>query len=194
MRAAVDLAARGDDRVGESGEVLEDVKLTLIGPAERGPRVEVGDRGAVDLGDVGGAGAVCGVELLVEDLLLVVRAKEQVAVEAAEVAVDVLEPNDLLDAINGGHVALDDESGVGLAVDGLEVVDAVVHRPSEVGGGAPGLAAADRSVVDEHNLPIFTRGKIGCSDTSDAGADHADICCDILCNRSRRKFLRCPLP
>src|SRR5437762_10325774 len=93
-----------------------------------------------------------GGELPVEHLLLVVRAKEEIAVDAPEVAVDPLEPNDLVDAIDGSHVALDDEPSVGFAVDRLEVVDAVVHGPGEVGRGPSGFPAADRSVVDDDDL------------------------------------------
>ena len=93
-----------------------------------------------------------GDELAVEDVLLVVAAEEEEAVDAPEVAVDVLEPNDLLDAVDRGHVALDNEPGVLGAVDLLEVVDAVVHRPREVGGRTSGLAAADRAVVDYHHF------------------------------------------
>ena len=133
VRAAVDLTAAGDDGAGEAVEIFENVKLPLIRPPQRGPRVVVGDRRAMDFGDVARARSMRGSELLVEHLLLVVRPKEEIAVDAPEVAVDPLEPNDLLDAIDGGHVALDDEPSVGFAVDRLEVVDAVVHRPSEVG-------------------------------------------------------------
>src|SRR5205823_7408164 len=95
--------------------------------------------------------------------------------DAPEVAVDSLEPNDLLDAIDGGHVAVDDEPSVGFAVDRLEVVDAVVHRPGEVGGGAPGLAAADRSVVDDDDLLARLGEVVGGGEPRDAGADDADV-------------------
>src|SRR5690349_4257557 len=175
VRPAIDLSAGADDRVGEPRQVLEDVELPLVGPLERGPGIEVGDRRALDHRDVVRAGPMRGDELLLELLLLLVRPEDEIAIESAEVAVDVLEPNDLLDPIDGSHVALDDEPSVDFAVDGLESVDAVVHRPGEVGSGASGLPAADRSVVDHHYLLARFEERVGGREAGNAGADDADV-------------------
>src|SRR5207244_11486064 len=72
-------------------------------------------------------------------------------------------------------VALDDEPSVCVAVDRLEVVDAVVHSPRELGGGSPGLPATDRSVVDDDDLLAGLGEVVGGGEPRDAGADDADV-------------------
>ena len=47
------------------------------------------------------------------------------------------------------------------AVDPLELVVAVVEGVAQVGGGPPGLAAADRAVVEDDDRPARPRQQVG---------------------------------
>ena len=109
VRVGEDPPAALLDRAGEPGQVLEEVELPLAREAERAPGVEPQDGGLGELLDARQAGAVRGLELVVEHLSVVVAAEEEVAVEAREVAVDLLVADDRLDAVDGRRVAVGGE-------------------------------------------------------------------------------------
>ena len=64
-------------------------------------------------------------------------------------------PDDALDAVDGGGVALGREPRAGGAVQPLDLGVAVVERVDQVCGGAAGLAAADRAAVEDDDAAPF---------------------------------------
>ena len=75
----------------QPGQIAERVELRLARKAQAGPVSNARQRRArADALDVGEAGAVRGLELALEQLRLVAGREEQVAVDAREVAVDLL--------------------------------------------------------------------------------------------------------
>ena len=157
--------------------------LALLRKAESRPGVEAGDRRAIDAADVGEPGSVRGLELPVELLDVAGLRGNEVAVEPAEVAIDLLLLGDQLHAIDRGAVTFDDEPRALLAVQLLEDVDPVVHRGREVRGRAAGLAAADRAVVDDDDMLARLGQHVGGREPGDAGADDADVGLDVVGER-----------
>ena len=135
VHAGVDLPARGQDGLGQAGEVAQRMELGLAREAQGGTRVEGAERSARDLLDFE-AGAARRLELAVELVRRLSARDEQVAVHAREVAGDAALGDDRLDAVDGGGVALRGQPRPRLAVELLEAVEVVVERAGQVRGGA----------------------------------------------------------
>src|SRR6185369_1029645 len=116
VRVAVDLAAECADRLREAGEILERMKLRLLRESQRGSRLPLRDGDPIDQLHVGETGVLRREILLFEHCSSILVTEEEVAIDALEVAVDLLEANDLLDAIDGGEMALDGLTGTHIAV------------------------------------------------------------------------------
>ena len=80
-------------------------------------------------------------------------------------------------------MALRGEPRAALAVQLLELVVAVVERVREMRRGAARLAAADRTVVDDHDAPAALREAVGGGEPGDPGADDADVGLEIALER-----------
>src|SRR5437763_1153779 len=92
------------DRFRHAGQVLQDVEASLPGKAQRDSAIEA--RRTCHFLNVAESGAMRCCQLLVEQLLGIAAAKEEVGVETGEVAVDALVASCLLDAIDCGGVCL----------------------------------------------------------------------------------------
>jgi len=181
--AGIDLSAVAENRAGQTLEVLERMKRRLPWKPQGDSRVPEIEWSALDDFGVREAGAVCRLELALELLSLGLAAEEQVAVHALEITIDVLHRSDRLDPVDGGHVTVGRHPRALASVELLDVVVAVVESRGQMGGGAAGLAAADRAVVDERNGAPCPREKVGSRHSGDPRPDHAYIDPQILCKR-----------
>jgi hypothetical protein len=169
------------------------VEACLVREAQRGAEVEIRVRHARQL-DLQ-PGALRGVEFALQ-LLAVAGgiALHQVAVEAAEVAVDLLGRDDGGDLLDRAGVALCRHSRAVGAMPVLELVVAVVERIGQVRRGAQRGAAADRPVVQHHHRAALPRQQVGGRQPGDAGADDADVAARVLGQRLRRGQRRVGVP
>jgi hypothetical protein len=190
VRARVDAAARARDGGGEAVKIFEDVELTLIGEAERRAEVVSVVRDALDVLDFGQAGAVRGAEFLAELLGGLARRDEEVAVEALEVAVNLLFVDDLLDEVNGRRVALGGEARAAPAVEAFEFVEAVVEGVREVRRRARSLAARERAVVQDDDGLALSRQEVSRRQSRDACADDAHVRARVRVERRIRRHFR----
>src|SRR5688572_8513796 len=169
-----------DDRVGEAAQVLEDVELALAGKAQRRTGLERRDRRAIHERYVGEPDSLRGFGFLHQLFGMSGFARQQVAVQPLEVAVDTLERDDLLDAIDRGAVTLDGEAGALRSVHLLEPVDAVIHRVGEVRGRARGLAVANGSVIQNHHALALAREMVRDGQAGDSSSYDADVNLGVL--------------
>ena len=102
--------------------------------------------------------------------------------------------NDSLRAIDCGCVTLGSETRAFLTEKFLNVDVPVVDRIHEMRSCTTGHPAADRPIIDENNTSTFARGEVSSTYAGDSSADYADIGCEILRKRLRRKFLRRAFP
>src|SRR5690606_35629476 len=107
-------------------------------------------------------------------LRLVAREEEE-TIETREVAVDVVLCDDALDAVDRGAMARRSEPRTVLAVQLLEVREAVIHRIGELRGGAPGLAVTGISIVEHDDGPALLNEVVCGAQTGHAGADDAHV-------------------
>jgi hypothetical protein len=115
------------------------------------------------------------------------RRQEEIAVEALEVAVDLLVRDDGADRLDGGGVALRGEPRAVGAVQPLDLVVAIVQRGGEVGGRGRGHAAADGPMVQNDYALPFLGEKVGARHARDAGADDAGVGSRIRVERLARR-------
>jgi hypothetical protein len=112
-----------------------------------------------------------------------VTAEEEIAVDALEVAVDILHRHNAFDSVDGGHVTFSGDACAILPVHLLDPVVAVVERGREMRGSAPGFAASNRAIVDQDHSTTGASEEVRRCHAGDAGADHADVCAEILAKR-----------
>ena len=149
--------ARTND-LGHRREIREWMEARLIGKAETRSRVEGCERRAIELlhDDAREARSVV---LVVEDVLRVALGQKQIAVEASEVAVDVVVAHERFDEVDRGRVRARGDARALLAVHARDLDVAIVDLVREVRGGARRLAAADLPVVDDDDfLSLRARG------------------------------------
>ncbi len=175
VRAAVEPGALALDGARERVQVLERVKLRLIGKAEARSGVPRVEGGALEQLDVTEPGLACGIALALEEVAVVVRPEHEVAVHARESASDAFARDDLLDGVDGRAVTLGGQSRPALAVQRAQPDEAIVHGVGEVRGGASRLAAADGPVVEDEDAASGARQEVCGGDSGNAGADDADV-------------------
>src|SRR5687768_9837163 len=108
-------------------QVLHDVELALAGEAQRRAEVESLQRQAFDRLDVE-PGAASRLQLLAQLFLRIAGWNEQIPVHPREVAVELFEGDDLLDAIDRRAVAVGGQPRALRAVQALQVVKPVIER------------------------------------------------------------------
>ena len=145
--AGVNTPAGPLNRLGKAAEVLQRMELCLARKPQARTGVET-ERRPPDLDDIVEAGAMRGLELAIQIRFIVLGGAEQVAVEPHEIAGDPLARDDAFDAIDGGRVAFRREPRAALAVEALQIHEAIVERIDEVRGGGAGLAATDAAIVE----------------------------------------------
>ena len=147
------------------------------------PGIEGGQRGAGHHLHILQAGAVGGLEFLLEEVAGLAGRREEVAVDAEEVAVDPFFLSDRLDPVDGRGVALGGQPGPFLAVHLLDLDVSVVDGIREVGGGALGLPAGDGAVVQDDHALAFAGEQVSRGQSGDAGTDDADVRLHVLRQR-----------
>jgi hypothetical protein len=120
-------------------------------------------------------GAMSGLQLAVEICLVVFGRAKKVAVQSREIAGDALARHDALDAIDRRGVALGGEPRAALAMEPLEIHEAIVQRIDEVRRRRAGLPAADRAVFDDHHRFPNLGKQISSGESGDTSADDANI-------------------
>src|SRR6185503_20918009 len=83
--------------------------------------------------------------------------------------------DDGLDAVDGGGVALRGQTRPGFAMNGFEVVEAVVERAGQVRGGAARLAAPDGAVVEDDHGASLLGEQVRGGEAGDARPHDADV-------------------
>ena len=91
------------------------------------------------------------------------------------------------DPVDGGRVALRRETRARFAVEARDRHVRVVDGVGEVRGRSTGLAAADRSVVDDDHLPAFARERVRDGEARDTGADDRHVGADVARERGARR-------
>jgi hypothetical protein len=179
VRARKDAAAEALGRLRQAREVLQ--RMELRAARETQGFAEERVRGARHVGEAGPMGRG---ELAVERGRRVALGEEQVAVDAREVAVDLLLARDRLDAVDGGAMALGGEADPALAVDLLQLEIEVVHLVAEVGARPAGHAAANRPVVEHGDAHAGLRQQVRGRHSCDARADDAGIHLQVALERA----------
>jgi hypothetical protein len=175
VRAGEDAAAPAVDRLGEPREVFERMELSLLGKAQAGAAVERRERRALEQLDRAQAGAVRGLELLLQRLALVALGEEQIAVDPAEIALDALFPDDGLDALDRRAVAVGGEPRALAAVQLLQLEVAVVELVGEMRRGRLRHPARHRAVVQHGDALAGAHQQIRCRQPGNTRADDADV-------------------
>src|SRR5690349_18525290 len=132
------------------------MELCLAGKAECRARLERRDGRALEKLYVRQSGAVSGSELTLEDILILVVAEEEVAVDSLEIAIDVFECGNRFDLVDRGNVTFGGDASAFLSVKLLDFRIPVVECGSDMGGRPSGLATADLAIVDYHDCTTGT--------------------------------------
>src|SRR5262249_18099244 len=103
MGVAIEAPTPALDRRSDRGEVPKGMELTLPRKPETNSRRETGERSSFRPAHLD-AGLSSGLELAVQLILRIAGGCEQERVEALESAIDSLVADDLLDALDCGHV------------------------------------------------------------------------------------------
>ena len=177
-----DPATVARDRTGETGDVAERVQTCLAGEAETASGVEGGEGGPVDECHVE-TGAGGRVPLAYEISGVVPGGCEQIAIDAGEVAVDLLTPDDRLDLGDSLMMALCDQGCARDAMQSFEVDVAFVEERREMRRRPRGLAATDRTIVEDDDGTALALQKIGGGEARDAGADDTDVGAHVVLQR-----------
>src|SRR5262245_27897974 len=109
------------------------MKLPLLREAQTRPRVERRQRRALEQLDAAEPRPPRGVKLAPQDVMVRLGRTEQVAVHTPKIAVDLLVPHNLFDAINGQRMALRGQARVFLAAHTLDLEVAIVQSACQVG-------------------------------------------------------------
>ena len=169
------------DRVGEPGQVLQNVKSSLLWKAKC--RSALDARRTHDALNVAKPGTMGRRELVVEQTRIVFTAEKEEAVQASEVAVDLLLAHDLLDPVYSGRMARCRDAG---AIGAMRFFDSdvpVVERVGEVRRRAPRFATPDLREIHDHDSSSRARERVRDGEARDARSDDADIRCEMLRER-----------
>jgi len=180
VHARINLSAIAENRAREALQIFERMEGRLAREAQRDARIPEVERRTLDELGIAEPGAMGGFELALEILTFCISAKEQVAVHALEVAVDVFHRGDGFDPLNRCGVTFRGRARALPPVKSLDVEVPVVQRSGEVRGRAPCLSASDRAVIDEHHRASSPGEEIGGSHTGDPRPDYADIDAQVL--------------
>jgi hypothetical protein len=169
------MAAFSHDRLRQSGEIAERMKLALIRKSQARAGIECGIGSVAQLFDSSESRAVRGVELAIKELLILVRRKKEKAIHPLEVTPDLLVADNLLDALNSGRVTLGGETRALLTMQVLNPVVPVVDRIRQVRCRHGRHAVSERAVIDDdYGFPLH-RELVCSAEPGDSGADNADI-------------------
>ena len=139
------------------------------------PRVEGGERSPGHEIDILEAGAVGGLASSLQQVRGLPGSQEQVAVDAAEVAIDSLSC-EMASMRSMAAAWLSAAKSAPLhAVDPLDFGEAVVDGVGQVGGRALGLSAGDGPVVQHDDALAFAGQQVGRGQPGDSRPDHADV-------------------
>ena len=163
-------AAPGLDDRGKAAEIFERMECALPGISQRVLVFAVGEGNAdhavdrrADLADR--------VEFVLDDLRIGVQCLKKIAVEAAEIAVDLLLLLDLFDPVDGRRLAFIEQSGGALASQPDHRRGQIVAQRRQMRASARGNAACNRPAVD-HDNPLALDGEfVSGREAGDAGSD-----------------------
>ena len=177
---AVDPPAPLLEPLGQARQVLEGMKLGLGREVEAGAGVERRQRCPGQDPEVVEARACRGLMLLLKDVDGFAGGHEEVPIHALEVAADVFVPNDGFDPVHRGPVAFSGQQSAFGAEELLQPEIAVVERPGEMGGRAPGFAAPDRPVLEDDDPSALEREQVRRSEAGNPAPDDAHVTAGIL--------------
>ena len=175
VRERIDTAASALNHPRQTSEVFARMKLRLSWKSQARTGVEERKRRAIDLVDVPKAGASRGAQLAIELIGGFARFSEEIALDALEVAVDVMVRGDLFDAIDGRGVAVGDHLRACRAVHALELAVEAVDLVREMGARVQRHAAADLAVFDDDDLAARLHQQVCRREAGDASPDNADF-------------------
>ena len=113
--------ARAVIRLGHPGQIAQGMTLCLAWEAQTASGVEGQERRPIDPRHPGESGAQGGGAFALEMARVVVRRREEVAVDASKIASDVLPGDDLLDCVDGAGMTFGDQLGARDSVQTFEV-------------------------------------------------------------------------
>src|SRR5688500_2958364 len=116
-----------------------------------------------------------GLELPLQGLHRVSRCEEQEAVEAREIAVDLLGGDDRLYLIDRRPMACGRQARAFLSMHTLDLEVPVIQRTAQMSGGAARLPAADLSILDDENGSARLCQQVSRGQARDASPDNANI-------------------
>jgi len=101
------------------------------------------------------------VQFVVDDLRIGIERLKQVAVEAAEIAIDLLPLLDFFDAVDRRCLAFIKQTGGFFAAQADHRRRQIVAQRREMRAGAGGDAAGDLAAIDDDDPPAFGRELVG---------------------------------
>jgi hypothetical protein len=146
----VNAATRCNERARDSGQVLERVKLRLIGKPQRIAYVETRQWRAGGQTHIQPC-PLCGSEFIVEHVGGVIPTTKQVTIESGKRTLDSLLIHDRLYPIDCCRMTLGSKARGIHAVHSFEYAVSVIQSVAQVRGGTGGLASPDRTAALEHN-------------------------------------------
>ena len=182
--AGEDLAAALLKCLGQGADVLERLKPRLPRESQARPGLVPAQDDPLELLHVLKARADRRLQLPVEQVGRVGGDREEVAVDALEIAVDLLFGDDLLDPVDGRRVALVGQLRPLWAMQLLHLHEPVVDGRRQVRAGAAALPGRDGSVVENRDRLPIPREQIRRRQPRDSGADDADVDAQVV--RGRR--------
>jgi hypothetical protein len=119
-------------------------------------------------------------ELLVEDVGGVAAAEEEIAIQANEIAVDVLALHRRLDEVDRRAVALRGDAAGVHATRLLQRREAIVERVRQMRRRPTGLAAPHLLLVEHDDALAGDGERIRHAESGDAGTDDTDVGREVL--------------
>ena len=150
-----DVSATLDNRSRKSIQVFQRMKLRLAGKAQYSLGIKLANWNAINALHAK-TSADGSVKFAPQLRNRAARWQKQVTGEPLEITLNFLFRDDRFDAINRSRVAVCAETRALLAQDFLDFVVTIVQRADEMGSGSPSHSAADRTIIDQDNVSIFT--------------------------------------